>query len=85
MVQLICKPTSEHLDMLKLSKDVMCVECNERKLEVPWPNFITQGVSPRRDVVYHWNFRLSNERPEQAFPTFESGGMADSDRHFGQR
>jgi hypothetical protein len=39
MVQLTYKPTSEHLDMLKLSKDVMCVECNESTFEIPLTKF----------------------------------------------
>jgi hypothetical protein len=38
--------------MLKLSKDMMCAECDERKVEVPRTNFTTRGVSSRRDVDY---------------------------------
>jgi hypothetical protein len=37
--------------MLDLSNSVMSEEREASKLEVPHPNFITKGVSPRRDVV----------------------------------
>lgn len=33
-------------------KDLTCEELKMSKLEVPWPDFITQGVSLCRDVVY---------------------------------
>jgi hypothetical protein len=38
--------------MLELSNSVIGGELKASKLEVPGLNFITQGVSPRRDVVY---------------------------------
>jgi hypothetical protein len=37
--------------MLNLSHGVIDVEREASKLEVPGPNFITQGVSPRRDGI----------------------------------
>jgi hypothetical protein len=46
--------------MHHLSTSVMDGERTALKTEVPGPNFITQGVSPRRDVgfyifdIYEW-------------------------------
>jgi hypothetical protein len=39
--------------MLEMFNGVVGEEQEASKLEVPRPNFITQGVSPRRDVVYY--------------------------------
>jgi len=39
------------LSVLNLSNGIVSEECEAWKLEVPSSNFITQGVSPRRDVV----------------------------------
>ena len=47
------KLSLEDLDMLNLYKDVICNEHNECKVEVPGPDFSTQGVSSRRDVDYY--------------------------------
>jgi hypothetical protein len=38
--------------MLVIPDDNAGEETDAWKLEVPCPNFITQGVSPRRDAVY---------------------------------
>jgi hypothetical protein len=36
--------------MLKLFEDAICEELDEQKVEVPGPNFTTQGVSSTWDV-----------------------------------
>ena len=38
--------------MLKLSINIVDDEREASKAEVSWPNFITQGISPRQDGGY---------------------------------
>jgi len=52
MVKLLKELIKGHSDRLSLSKDFVCEELEVSKLEVPWQNFITQGVSSRRDADY---------------------------------
>jgi hypothetical protein len=44
--------------MRQLSIIVAGGTCEVWEIKVPWPNFITQGVSPRRDVVFTSNIFL---------------------------
>jgi hypothetical protein len=51
--------------MLRLPNDVVSDEIDAWKVEVPWPSFITQDVSPRRDVNYPFRFT-----PKDSFRDF---------------
>jgi hypothetical protein len=47
--------------MLEVLNTELCEQCEVSKLEVSRPNFITQGVSPRRDVVYPLGDKLGED------------------------
>jgi hypothetical protein len=51
--------------MLRSSNNAVGDEIDAWKLEVPGPSFITQGVSPRRDVNYDNLFESVAQRPVQ--------------------
>jgi hypothetical protein len=54
--------------MLKLSKDMTCAECDERKVEAPRSNFTTQGVPS--SVRSHHNgceVRTNGTAPDRPF------------------
>lgn len=51
-VLIYTKLPQEHRDILYLSESATGEEYDASKPEVPAPNFITEGVPPRRDGVY---------------------------------
>jgi hypothetical protein len=68
MVLLPGEMPQDYWVMLHLSISIVDGERRASKTEVPWPNFITQGVSPRRGVGYLFPVRRHQwiDKPKQS-------------------